>query len=83
MQTNRQGFLELLQRYIDGTCSLEEKHMMDYWYSLLNREHDDKTGTVPENQLEDLLWTKIQHRIQPEKEIDNQTINLKWWQHDD
>jgi transmembrane sensor len=83
MQTNRKGFLELLQRYVDGSCSPEEKQMMDYWYDLLDQEQDERTDTLTRNQLEELLWAKIQQRTQSEKETDNQTITLKWWQQDD
>ncbi|GAB3916864.1 hypothetical protein [Larkinella terrae] len=82
MQTNRSDFLELLQRYMDGSCSSEEKQMMDYWYDLLDQENEDKNGSLPRHQLEELLWAKILHRTQAEKETDNQTIHLKWWQHD-
>ncbi|WP_185731557.1 hypothetical protein [Larkinella rosea] len=56
--------------------------MLDYWYDLLDQEHEEKTENLPRNHLEELLWAKIQHRTQAEKATDNQTINLKWWQHD-
>jgi hypothetical protein len=82
MQTNHQSFLELLQRYMDGVCSSEEKRMMDYWYSLLDQDHEEKTGTLSRPQLEERLWTKIQHRVQRENETDTHTNHLKWWQHD-
>ena len=83
MKTNHKGFLELLQRYMDSVCSSEEKQMMDYWYGLLDQNHEEKTGTLSRQQLEERLWTKIQHRVQREKETDNHPIYLKWRQHDE
>lgn len=53
---------------------------MDYWYDLLDQENEEKTDHLPRKQLEELLWAKIQHRTQAEKETDSLTINLKWWQ---
>ncbi|MGM9510395.1 hypothetical protein ACS5NO_21860 [Larkinella sp. GY13] len=82
MQTNHKSFLELLQRYMDGVCSSEEKQMMDYWYSLLDQDQEEKTGKLSRQQLEERLWTKIQHRVQRENESENHTIHFKWWQHD-
>ncbi|MFD1144495.1 hypothetical protein ACFQ4C_25430 [Larkinella insperata] len=63
MQTNRNGFSELLQRYIDGTCSAEEQQVMDYWYSLLGSEPAGKTNALSDDQQEALLWAKIQRRL--------------------
>ncbi|GAA4406685.1 hypothetical protein GCM10023187_26460 [Nibrella viscosa] len=77
---NHQAFLELLQRYIDGTCSPEEKQVMDYWYSLLGRDADEKPANMPKAQLEDLLWEKIQHRIHPEAEPVEPLVVRRWWQ---
>lgn len=75
---NHQAFLELLQRYIDGTCSPEEKQVMDYWYSLLGQ--DAQPSTLPKGQLENLLWEKIQDRIRAEDNAHQQTAVRRWWQ---
>lgn len=67
MQTNRQGFLELLQRYIDGTSSPDEKQMMDAWYDLLNYTPDHQVSVVPDEHQEAMLWAKIQQRLLKDK----------------
>ncbi|GAB3316083.1 hypothetical protein GCM10027299_05870 [Larkinella ripae] len=80
MPADRHEFLELLQRYMDGTCSSEEKQMMDYWYEMLDQ--DPKTGDSPQSQLEEKLWTRIQQRMQPEKATDP-PLSFKWWPQND
>lgn len=79
MPADRNGFLELLQRYIDGTCSSEEKQMMDYWYDLLDQEPEKQTENAPRNHLEDKLWAAIQKRALPGKAPDERIL-LRWWQ---
>ncbi|MFC5411102.1 hypothetical protein ACFPMF_17405 [Larkinella bovis] len=77
---NRKGFLELLQRYTDGTCSPKERQMMDYWYDLLNQEDDRMENRPPEPTQEEMIWTKIQLRIRPKTEPDPPL--QEWWQQD-
>ncbi|WP_448959363.1 hypothetical protein [Larkinella arboricola] len=71
MQANHQGFLEVLQRYIDGACSPAEKQMMDYWYDLLDHRHSSSASALSDEQQEALLWAKIQQRIRQKKPYDN------------
>jgi hypothetical protein len=33
-------FTDLLQRYVDNTCTDSEKKLVDYWYSLLESDAD-------------------------------------------
>ncbi|WP_345242630.1 hypothetical protein [Nibrella saemangeumensis] len=63
MEMNHQTFLELLQRYTVGLCSSEEKQVMDYWYNLLGKDTSELPAGMTRQQLEDLLWDKIYHRI--------------------
>lgn len=82
MQTNRNDFLELLQRYIDGRCSSSEQQMMDYWYDLLGREPEGATDTLSDEQREALLWAKIQQRLRA-KRMAQQEARLHPWQQPD
>ena len=63
---NRKVFLELLQRYADGTCTPEERRMMDYWYDLLDQADQSQETGPSEPSQEEMLWTKIQLRIRTE-----------------
>ncbi|GAB3263225.1 hypothetical protein GCM10027347_29620 [Larkinella harenae] len=83
MQTNRQGFLELLQRYVDGTSSDDEKQMMDYWYDLLDYSPDSRANVLTEEQREALLWAKIQRRLQQGKKPEKMPAPIKWEQQND
>jgi transmembrane sensor len=37
---NRRAFYQLLQRYLDGHCTDEEKKLVEQWYELLDDDHD-------------------------------------------
>lgn len=76
---DRQKFVQLLQNYLDGTCTPEEKQTIDYWYELINQEAEEKAPPVPKADLEAALWEKIQAGIQqnpPQWEPKRQPF---WW----
>ncbi len=76
----RQDFIALLQRYLNDTCTPAEKQVMDYWYDLLDEEYDEKINTISREELEEVLWAKIQDRIEPaEKQIQSNPV-FSWWQ---
>ncbi|MGA0555559.1 hypothetical protein ACO2Q8_02840 [Larkinella sp. VNQ87] len=64
MLTNRQEFLEVLQRYLEGSCSAGEKQIMDYWYGLLDQQQNPNPDPDEECQREDRLWAAIRQRTQ-------------------
>jgi len=60
---SRKGFHLLLKKYLDGTCSPQERELIDQWYELL---HEEGLLTKEENNLsviEDRIWQKIQDNI--------------------
>jgi transmembrane sensor len=59
---NRQAFKELLRRYLDNTCTLDERRLVDYWFESyqLNQEESETNW----NELENSLWDKIQDKIE-------------------
>ncbi len=66
MKWDRNSFLDILQRYIDGTCTAAEKAQMDYWYGLLDEEEGAAIADTEPAKLEELLWDRIQARAQPD-----------------
>lgn len=71
---NRLAFLTMLQRYLDGTCSPEEKQMMDYWYESLGQEDAEKVTALSKEELEEALWKKIRHQIEPERKTSRMSL---------
>jgi transmembrane sensor len=56
---NRKAFHQLLQRYIDGKCSVEEKRLIDQWYELLDGEDEFEFKDEEIEEIEERLWKKI------------------------
>lgn len=59
----RESFHQLLQRYLDGSCTPAEERLVDHWYHML--EADDKYEINPSNldALEDVMWDKIHKQV--------------------
>ena len=67
MSRKELGFL--LQQYLDGKCTSEEKEFIEHWYGTL--QQDDK-GPVAEKDfqtLEPMIWRQIQARTQIPKVV--------------
>jgi len=65
---NRKAFYHLLQRYLDGSCTDEEKQLVEQWYELLDDDHD---AVIPEAEVRDTLqrlWPTIREKTQPSQE---------------
>lgn len=52
------AFRLLLKRYLDGSCSEEEKRLVDQWYELVDNEHDNLPDAEADD-VEERLWNKI------------------------
>ena len=56
---DHKAFRRLLKKYLDNSCTEEEKRLVDRWYELLDNEY--ATLSEPEaDELEEMLWNKIQ-----------------------
>jgi transmembrane sensor len=53
------AFRQLLKRYLDNTCTDEEKRIVDQWYELLDNEVEIPDDSELTN-IEDRIWNKIQ-----------------------
>ncbi len=66
---SRKNFHDLLTRYLEGNCNLEEKETVERWYKML----DDETLGFTREELsvvESKLWTKISRQLKeiPDRE---------------
>lgn len=62
---NRKAFYHLLQRYLDGNCTDEERTLVEQWYELLDDDHD---AVIPEEEIRDTvkrLWPAIKDKTLP------------------
>ena len=60
---DRNAFHLLLKRYFDGSCSEDERRIVDQWYELL--EDEGALQHIPENtvELENRIWEKIHDHV--------------------
>lgn len=56
---NKQAFRILLQRYLDGTTTAQEKQMVDFWFESLELEQVKDAKETDWEGLENRLWDKI------------------------
>lgn len=56
---NRKAFRQLLKRYLDGSCTEEERRIVDQWYELLDNGTEDFSNEEM-MEVENRLWNKIQ-----------------------
>lgn len=61
---SRKKLSDLIRDYQNGTCSEEEREMLEYWYQMLDQNlkvTDENSDTIIE---EEVLWEKILQRTQ-------------------
>jgi ferric-dicitrate binding protein FerR (iron transport regulator) len=62
---NRRAFYHLLQRYLDGNCTDEEKTLVEQWYELLDDDHDAVIGEEEIRDTVQRLWPAIKDKTLP------------------
>ena len=80
---SRKAFHLLLKKYLDGTCSPQEKELVDQWYKLLDEEGVLSKGTEDLSLVEDRIWQRIQANIHVpqlgvQKKIFHLSKTYKW-----
>jgi transmembrane sensor len=69
VQMNHKAFRQLLKRYLDNSCTEDERRIIDQWYELLDNGNVDLSDQEM-NEVESRLWNKLQSssaRTQQEK----------------
>ena len=59
---NRRAFYYLLQRYLDGHCTDEEKKLVEQWYELLDDDHDPAITPEEVKASVEKLWPRVQEQ---------------------
>ncbi|GAB4044192.1 FecR family protein [Spirosoma jeollabukense] len=60
---SRHKFGELLQKYLRGECTPEEKTFIEHWYGLLETEPGEIDKELNSPDVEARLWTQIQRQM--------------------
>ena len=61
-QMNRKAFRQLLKKYLDGSCTSEERKIVDQWYDLIGKDYTPLSSEKL-NEIEERLWAKMQGSI--------------------
>lgn len=56
---NHKAFRQLLKRYLDNSCTEDERKIIDQWYELLDNGNVDLSDREM-NEVESRLWNKLQ-----------------------
>ncbi len=77
---SRKSFGQLLQKYLRGECTPEEKIFVEHWYGLLEAETGESGQDIGMDELETRLWNHIQAKKGANEPADTTQIRpLKTW----
>ncbi|GAB3252516.1 hypothetical protein GCM10027347_11640 [Larkinella harenae] len=63
MDIRREDLPLLLKRYLEGTCSDEERQAIDAWYNQTGVQRPLESGKYSQAELQTLIWQQIQEQI--------------------
>lgn len=75
---SKEVFYNLLRKYLEGTCTDEEKRIVEQWYGLLD---DEELPALQEAELEEIgkkLWERVDHGM-PAEPIRRKTSVRHLW----
>ncbi|GAB3986152.1 hypothetical protein GCM10028807_02950 [Spirosoma daeguense] len=81
---SRKSFRELLQKYLRGECTPDEKAFVEHWYGLLETETGESGQDLNMDELEARLWNQIQDKMETGEQDDSariiplRTIRFRW-----
>lgn len=64
---SRKSFGLLLQKYLRGECTPEEKLFVEHWYGLLETETGESNQALDTDELEARLWNQIQSNLETDE----------------
>lgn len=62
-QMSKIQFKEILERYLSGTCSAQEKKIVEQWYELLDEDYRVLFPNMDMASLEEVIWEKIKPQM--------------------
>jgi transmembrane sensor len=74
---NRKAFHQLLQRYVEGKCTAEERRLIDQWYELLDGENNFELADEEIDEIEERIWNKIKNKNLKKVSLSAKVFSLK------
>lgn len=71
---SRKSFGQLLQKYLRGECTPEEKAFVEHWYGLLETETGESGQDLDWTELEDRLWSQMQQKMHADATADEAPV---------
>ncbi|KAA8481557.1 FecR family protein [Arcticibacter tournemirensis] len=76
---SREAFHQLLQRYLDGNCTSEEKKIVEQWYGLLDKNDLPEVPEESFNEIEQRLWDKVKPESEfVERRAEKKVVRSMW-----
>jgi ferric-dicitrate binding protein FerR (iron transport regulator) len=81
---SRKKFGQLLQKYLRGECTPQEKQFVEHWYGLLETETGESSQELDSAELENRLWNQIQQKMDTDELADQTPVipikpfNYRW-----
>lgn len=81
---SRKSFGLLLQKYLRGECTPEEKSFVEHWYGLLETKTGESGHALDTDELEARLWNQIQRKMDTDELTDQgrvvplRTYRYRW-----
>lgn len=77
---SNQVFKELLQKYLEGKCTDEEKRLIDEWYDLVDEEPNDKLPEAAWDLKQEELWESIRQKagVQERSDLHRIKVSGSW-----
>ncbi|WP_170982960.1 FecR family protein [Dyadobacter frigoris] len=60
---NREELSDLLKRYLDSTCTEEEKKTIDFWYNHFDLKEGSDTERTAQPQMQEFIWQQVRDKI--------------------
>jgi len=60
---NRKAFYHLLERYLNNTCTEEERKLVEQWYELLDDDQAPDVSAEEARRRMQQLWPKIKAEV--------------------
>jgi transmembrane sensor len=76
---SRKTFHSLLQRYLNGNCTEEEKLIVEQWYQMHDDEELPEIKKTELNIIEERIWSKVNGKIQKQKSPSEKTPVRPLW----
>lgn len=73
---SKEKFYTLLSRYRSGTCTDQEKRLVEQWFATLDEAIPERSSQE-NNAIEERIWNAIQHKTEEEKPV-LQMLIWKW-----